>query len=101
MHRVATCPPDRGFLVFLTGEEEITRCVALIKRLFKSLLDSTAKKNNKFNGVAGGAATGDKDAVPPLSVFPLFAALPQAQQLKALSFNKPVSFPYDPCAFLQ
>ncbi|VDD79590.1 unnamed protein product [Mesocestoides corti] len=79
MHRLPTCLPERGFLIFLTGEDEITRCVNLIRHLYKSLLDSTNKD----------IAQHSQSKLPKLSVFPLFASLPQAQQLKALSFSKP------------
>ncbi|VDM22688.1 unnamed protein product [Hydatigera taeniaeformis] len=81
MHSEPTCPPDRGFLIFLTGEEEITRCISLIRRLYKALLESK-KSSSK-------ASTNDVTSLPPrLSVFPLFAALPQTQQLKALTFSE-------------
>ncbi|KAH9282721.1 putative ATP-dependent RNA helicase DHX33 [Echinococcus granulosus] len=82
LHGEPTCPPDRGLLIFLTGEEEITRCVSLIRRLYKALLES---KKSSSNATTSGATS-----LPPrLSVFPLFAALPQAQQLKALTFSEP------------
>ncbi|KAL5963395.1 ATP-dependent RNA helicase DHX33 [Taenia solium] len=82
MHSEPTCPPDRGFLIFLTGEEEITRCVSLIRRLYKALLESKKSSSD--------ATTSNASSLPPrLSVFPLFAALPQAQQLKALTFSEP------------
>lgn len=84
MHSEPTCPPDRGFLIFLTGEEEITRCVSLIRRLYKALLES--KKSSS------SATMVNNSSLPPrLSVFPLFASLPQAQQLKALTFSETVS----------
>ncbi|KAL7065516.1 hypothetical protein AAHC03_05738 [Spirometra sp. Aus1] len=83
MHKMPTCPPDRGILIFLTGEEEITRCVALIRRLYSALLSERTKRPK--NGANG------KQEIAGLAVFPLFAALPQAEQLKALSYQKPGS----------
>ena len=80
MHTIPKCPPDRGFLIFLTGEEEICRCVDLIRRLYKALIESKKISTDK-----------NSPQVPPISVFPLFAALPQAQQMKALNFREPVS----------
>ncbi|VDL99935.1 unnamed protein product [Schistocephalus solidus] len=83
MHKLPNCPPDRGILIFLTGEEEITRCVALIRRLYSALLSERTKRPKNGDDC--------KQDIAGLAVFSLFAALPQAEQLKALSYQKPGS----------
>ncbi|OON17782.1 helicase protein, partial [Opisthorchis viverrini] len=78
IHKSKTCPLNRGILIFLTGEEEIMRCCALIHQLARRL-----GQNGKT-----GSSTNGSDKTPELLVFPLFAALPQGKQMQALTFSK-------------
>ncbi|TGZ75439.1 hypothetical protein CRM22_000388 [Opisthorchis felineus] len=78
IHKSKTCPLNRGILIFLTGEEEIMRCCALIHQLARRL-----GQNGKT-----GPSTNGSDRTPELLVFPLFAALPQGKQMQALTFSK-------------
>ncbi|KAA3676336.1 ATP-dependent RNA helicase DHX33 [Paragonimus westermani] len=73
IHKSKTCPPDRGILIFLTGEDEITRCCALIRELARL---------PRTNGQCANQDELD------IMVFPLFASLPQGRQLQALAFTK-------------
>nr|CDS29209.1 ATP dependent RNA helicase DHX33 [Hymenolepis microstoma] len=57
--------PDRGILIFLSGEDEIYQCIHLIKHINRSHEEKDKKSY-------------------PIDVYPLFAALSQAEQKRAV-----------------
>ncbi|VDO08984.1 unnamed protein product [Rodentolepis nana] len=61
--------PERGILIFLSGEDEIYQCIHLIKHINRSHEEK------------------DKKAYP-IDVYPLFAALSQAEQKRAVTATR-------------
>ncbi|KAM3172210.1 hypothetical protein ACTXT7_015013 [Hymenolepis weldensis] len=61
--------PERGILIFLSGEDEIYQCIHLIKHINRSHEEKEKKSY-------------------PIDVYPLFAALSQAEQKRAVSATR-------------
>ncbi|THD20074.1 putative ATP-dependent RNA helicase, partial [Fasciola hepatica] len=86
IHRSRACPPDRGILIFLTGEDEIVRCCALINQLSRLRRVDNTTPNDSSDVLVNNSRNSESCAI---RVFSLFASLPQNKQLTALSFAQP------------